>query len=283
MNLCALMVVRNEDWVLEASMRAALSWCDAITILDHASIDNTPEIIEALQKEFPDRIQSNRDNATIWAEMGHRMGVLQVARVRFHPTHMAMIDADEILTANYRDKIRGIIEPLPESTVIRVAMVPTWRTLDQFRDDGSVWCGSMLSVAFRDHRDLGWWSSGGYEHHNRNPRHSTYTDCWKNKRDGGVMHLQFANWTRLLQKHVWYRMMEHVRWPGRNTTSTLNKTYDQALNEAGIGFSPIPASWWGPEKSLITFPETTWFDTEIKGMLEEFGRARFDGLDLKGY
>ena len=55
------------------------------------------------------------------------------------------------------------------------------------------------------------------------------------------MHLQFANKRRLLAKHVWYRMIEHLRWPGRTPVTVLNSKYDQALDETDIHLAQI----WG--------------------------------------
>lgn len=98
------------------------------------------------------------------------------------------------------------------------------------------------------------------------------------------MHLQFANRRRLLAKHVLYRMVDHVRWPGRETVKQLNWKYSQAL-EPPDKVSPVPDEWWGAGgiQNEINLGGKPYQENEIIGMLQRYGPGAFEGLDLKGF
>src|SRR4029077_11804069 len=117
--LIALMPARNEDWILGLSARVALCWCDELAILDHASDDGTPAIIEDLSREFRGRMIALREENSKWDEMGHRQALLNAARAAC-ATHIALIDADEILTGNLLGSIRGMTERMPYGSILQL-------------------------------------------------------------------------------------------------------------------------------------------------------------------
>lgn len=286
MKLVALMVVRNEEWVIEASLKAALRWCDGVQVYMDRCSDRTHEIVYNLQKQHEGRINTaNQGDAAYWNEMELRQRSLDIGR-NMGGTHFAIVDADEILTANLLPVIKTWFLHLSPGQLLDLPMIPT-RTLDRYQDDDSVWSRAYLTVGFRDapglsHRP----ASDGYQHHNRPP-----FGCLPNRMrpleglaaHGGAMHLQFANPRRLLAKHVLYRMVDHLRWPGRETPAQLNFKYSQALQPPGK-LSACPAEWWaGYDKDSITLDGVPWQEDEIRRLLAEHGRGAFEGLDLKGF
>src|SRR5882724_7954080 len=116
MNLVGIMPVRNEDWILGLSLRVALMWCDEVLVLMHQCTDRTSDIIEEVSKENCGCIWLRVDD-TQWDEMRHRQMMLDFARKSTglkiaSATHIALIDADEILSANLLPTIRGHVERL---------------------------------------------------------------------------------------------------------------------------------------------------------------------------
>jgi hypothetical protein len=99
MKLIGLMPVRNEDWCLGLSLRVALLWCDEVVVLLHACTDRSANIVAAIQSENPGRIVVRTHRHECWTEMAHRQQMLEIARGA-DATHIAMIDADEILSGN---------------------------------------------------------------------------------------------------------------------------------------------------------------------------------------
>jgi glycosyltransferase involved in cell wall biosynthesis len=284
MKLIAVMPCRSEAWILRASLEAALKWVDGIVLLDHASIDETPAIIKAAADAYPNRIFCVREDDPSWPEMTHRERLLEMAR-EAEATHIALIDADEILTANLLSSIRGWFEQLQPGQLIEVPML-AMRDLDHYQDDQSVWSGAMLTLGFCDSPNLNWKAAeDGYQHHSRPPYGcigARYQPIRK-KDEGGVMHLQFSNTLRLRAKHILYRMIDRLKWPERETVDHLNWKYDLAL-QPPTQLRTIPYSWWdGYHKELIDLNGVPWHEEEIRRLLREQGHGPFEGLDLKGF
>jgi len=284
--LVALTCARSEDWILGVSMRVALEWVDAVVLLDHRSEDSTQAIAHDLLSEHgPDRVRYLRRDDDVWPEMAHRQLMLEVAR-EMGATHLALIDADEIVTANWLPDLRTAVERLSPLETLALWMVPVWGDARHFRDDDSIWSHAYLTLAVGEDPGLAWQDrEDGYCHHARAPRGAKPAAQLGDRTSGGVMHFQFLNRRRLLAKHVWYRMIEHLRWPGRQTPDQLNAKYDAALNEAGMRLSELPSPWLDVYRPLLdrhlNLDATPWYEGAISDLLATHGRSYFAGLDLK--
>jgi glycosyltransferase involved in cell wall biosynthesis len=66
MKIIGLCLIRNEDVFIEQAIRNSYDFCDHIHIYDHASTDNTPEILQRLSAELPKitvkRIEDTRES-----------------------------------------------------------------------------------------------------------------------------------------------------------------------------------------------------------------------------
>jgi hypothetical protein len=287
--IIGLMLVRSEEWVIGCSLRAALDWCDAVVVYLDRCIDRTEQIVMDIQKEFSGGrvIVGVHGPSEHWEEMGLREQTLKLGRMA-SGTHFAIIDADEIVTANCLPHMRNWAKSLAHRQLLDLPMVPVWNSLDLMRDDDSDWTRSRLTVAFRDHPDLMFSTpAGAYQHHDRPPKNckkAVEERMWPiDKYQGGGMHLQFANQRRLLAKHVLYRMVDHLRWPNRESIETLNRKYDNALS-APKKLTDIPKDWWGSyRKDLISLDSVPWQEEEIRRLLKAHGEQAFSGLNLYGF
>ncbi|MFF4607536.1 glycosyltransferase family 2 protein [Streptomyces sp. NPDC001339] len=290
MNLVGCMLVRNEAWVLDCSVRAALRWCDRVVVVDHASTDDTPELLRRIRAEVgADRLRiESWPDPSRWDEMAQRQRLLELAR-EVGATHCALVDADEVLTANLLPHIRGWIEALAPGQVLDLPLIPVWRDLYHFRDDESEWCRHFVSIAVADRPNLHWTPApgDGYQHHHRAPRGAvggmvpTPVVAWEG---GGLMHLQWACWERLLWKHRVYKMFEQLRWPDRQRVAELDAKYSRALDERGIRRSKVPDGWWkGHRPELIDLDHTPWYVEECRRLWTENGPEAFAGLNLWGW
>ncbi len=290
MNIIGLMPVRNEDWVLGLSARAALMWLDHLIILDHASVDRTFDVIEELMHEIPGRVTWLRERDAEWEEMRHRQRLLENARAR-KATHVALIDADEVLTGNLLPRIRAWIGETPAGVCFQLPMFCMRDSLEEAHSSG-VWGRAMVSFAFKD--DSVWhWSSeerDGYDYHHRHPMGQPFISQAPVPRHvGGVMHLQFVNPRRLRAKQALYKMQEVTRWPERFTAAAINARYDLAVYGGARGetwsLRKVPASFWEPYSlSGINLSEETvpWQETECERLWKVHGQSAFAGLDLFG-
>jgi hypothetical protein len=284
MKLVALMLVRNEDWVLGLSARAALMWCDAICFYLHNCTDGTHDILDRLETEYSGRIFRawNRDEG--WPEMDMRQALLEQGRAA-GGTHFALVDADEVLTANLIPVICDRVEALAPRHALELPMAATWRSIWRYRDDQSVWSKAWLSLAVCDHPDLTWKPNReGYQHHHRLPYGIAYRRHEGAHGTGGVMHLQFADWRRLVAKHALYQMHEAVNYPEIPHEKLFWK-YTQATDEGGLRTTQVPLDWWSLYSQwlpLLRLGGIPWHEARARELWNLHGKEKFAGLNLFG-
>jgi len=293
--IAGMMMVRNEEWIVGLSLRAALMWCDCVIVLDHGSTDNTVEIVHEIgcEDENKGRVWLLKRYAGTWHEMAFRDEMLTAARA-FAATHAAIIDADEILTANLVGEVRELVADTGPNDVLELPMIPAWRSLDHYRDDRSVWSRAQLSTAVGMSDRLRYMTRGseGYDFHNRIPAGALngggrLCHPLNGLAGGGVIHAQFANWPRLLWKHTLYKMIEVLRWPGRESVAAVNAKYEVALDERGIALTEFPPEFLAEYRDRgwldrVDLADEPWQRREAMRLLDEHGRDRFGGLRLRG-
>ena len=277
------MPARNEELCLGLSLRVALRWCDEAVVLDHASTDETPAILATVGAENPGRVTVLTETDGTWREMEHRQRLLDAARAR-GATHIAIVDADEVLTGNLVDHVRDHIGALAAGRFLRARMLAMWRAHDQYRADGSVWSNREdLALAFPDWPQLSWHSDNGYDHHHRAP-YGLHPLGLFLPAGGGVMHLQFASWRRLVAKHALYKMQERLRWPAKSVPF-IDALYSQALDETRLGTRAVQPGWWKPYRDLLPhlkLDHEPWQEAECRRLWADHGAATFAGLNLYG-
>jgi hypothetical protein len=286
MKITGLMPARNEQWCLGLSARVALMWCDELVVLDHASTDDTPDILQAVSREHPGRLTVLTETDPTWAEMAHRQRLLEAARER-GATHCAIIDADEVLTGTLLKQLPRMFGTLARrGRCISVPMFNMHRGLTQYRSDSSIWSRRTATVGFADMPALCWQSVNGYDFHHREPYNSIpgpRAICAPSV--GGVMHLQFADWRRLTAKHALYKMQEVIRWPGRKAVAKVDQMYSLALDETVCATQPAPAEWWVPYAHLMKHyhqNEEPWQERVCRELWAQHGPEKFAGLNLFG-
>lgn len=283
MHLIGIMPCRNESWVIGLSLRAALLYCDDVIVLLHACTDHTSEIVYDVGDEHPGRVHVISETCMDWPEMGHRQRLLEEARKR-KATHVAIVDADEILTGNLLPTIRDQIKQMPPGGVLHVGMPCIWRGLNQYRVDRCIWSNRYdLALAFCDRPDLTWAPTNGYDHHCREP-HGSRVALRAYGMDGGVMHLQWASWRRLVAKHALYKCIERIKYPEK-PVGAIERLYSLALDERGLETRATPAAWWAPYERIrpyIDMGAVPWQESEVRRLWKLHGADKFDGLSLFG-
>ena len=105
LKIVGLMTVRNEDWILGLTLRAAMLVVDEMIVLDHASRDRTRAIIEEVAGEWPGRLHYRREDDPVWREAAIRQRLLEEGR-ELGATHFWVVDADEMVTGDLVPFIR---------------------------------------------------------------------------------------------------------------------------------------------------------------------------------
>lgn len=295
MKVVALMPVRNEAWVLGFSARVALMWCDEIVFASHWPEDRSHDIMNELAADYPGRVTIREDRSQQWHEMRQRQMLLECARER-GATHIALVDADEVLTANLLDGggfghccPKGMIET--GSGVLQLPGYNLRGSLNRYHSNG-IWANRWFSVAFSDDKRLHW---GGDKFHQREPRgmklelHRPIAQG-----EGGVLHLWGVSERRLVAKHSWYKVTERIRFPEK-AVSEIDRMYNLAIKgefkqptwgtPATWTYAEVPEAWLSPYARLMQYLDidaTPWQEEETRRLVREHGREAFNGLDLFG-
>jgi len=283
MNLVGTMLCRNEDWIVGLSARAALMWLDHLIILDHCSSDGTHDILVQLQQANRGKVTLLYEHDPTWKEMEYRQRMLDEAR-RLKATHVAVVDADEVLSGNLISAIRPPISMMGPTHDLAPPWVGLRGSINQYHIDG-IWGDNWVSTAFLDNPQYHWKSRNGYDFHHRRPMGLTMQTFrpWK-QGEGGLMHLQFVSDRRLRAKQACYKMQEVLRWPGREPVSVVDARYNPAVYSTGK-MAEVPAEWWEPYQKWMEHLHVDaepWQEKQCKAWMSEHGKERFKGLDLFG-
>lgn len=291
MKIVALVACKNEEWILGFSLRVALQWVDTVLLCDNDSTDRSNQIAHEIGREYGKRRITVRHwhDTQYWNEMDMRQYMLEEAR-SLGATHLALVDADEFITANIANRMRDWVGTLSDGQILTLPMVPLWRSLQKYRDDQSVWSRAWLTTVVKDKPGLCWKPEGGYHFHKRTPygsmdQESQWVRPLNDKRQGGNVHAQFANWARLKAKHRWYKINETLRWPDRLEVQEVDRKYNQALDESDIDLKDTPIDWLGPYEQWyrhLVLDGPAWHDEECKRLITIHGAEKFTGLNLWG-
>lgn len=301
MKLVGIMPVRNEDWILGFSLRVALKWCDAVCLQLHSCVDRSEDIMLAVAGEDASRVCWHSVHEVGWNEMSNRQKLLDAARW-IGATHIALIDADEVLTANLLPGIRGIVEATPSSIMLDLplynlrAMGNSFAVIDKGVQDGwkqkmafpnyhanGIWGQRWIATAFEDRPELNW---QGDQFHHREP----FGCNWRRSRPiaqdgGGVMHFWGASERRLRAKHALYKITERIRFPRKRITE-IDEYYNLAIIPRKYWtFKAIRPEWIEPYGDLMRYLDVDrepWQEVESKRLYQQYGAKLFDGLDLFG-
>ncbi len=233
------MVVRNEAWVLRASIAAAQSWLNELIVLVHDSTDATEQIVRDSGATY------STINSPEWDEAIYRGILLESGRAA-GGTHFAIIDADEVLTTAAAASIRDMAAQLSPGQLLRLPWIHCWRSLNQYRCDESPFGNARVPFLFRDDPSLNYApDADGYQLHKRVPDGTSPVEIWRRDDGMGVLHLQHANWNRVVAKQKRYAEIEQRRW------GYVRANYAGTTDETGLVTQPIPPEWWPVDPNLI--------------------------------
>jgi len=277
--IVGLVPARNEAPFIEQCLRALSLYADAIVYLDDASTDNTVEIVQSLAKAC------NIEKIIVkekWYrdEPGDRNKLLQAGR-EIGGTHFIVIDADEMLTANFLEDnfLREQILKLQPGEKIKLNWIQLWRSLDHYRFDGSVWTNNYKDFIFCDDGTACYNSE--FIHTGRTPPMKGKVFTYKGYQHG-MLHFQFVNWRNLLIKQAWYRCLEKIRLPDKSDTA-INQRYAPSKDEKDLGTLPSPSYWFDGysffDPTVCNRPEG-WREKQMLGWFAEYGEDFFRGLDI---
>lgn len=295
MKLVGMMPVRNEAWCLGLTLRAALMWCDEMVVWLHACTDDSKRIVQDIAKETQ-RVKELWCATLKWDEMAHRQHMLMHAQ-SMGATHLALIDADEILTGNLVGSVRPYIERLALSGSLQVpGYYLRGDSVTQYHSNG-VWGNRIVSLAFRNEAALHY--NVKEQFHHTHPFGVEFRPYRPLKLDeGGRMHLWGVTERRLRARHALYKVTERLRWPTKPTQDIELMYNDWRSPEDNVKhwphmkdwgkpwtFTDTPRAWWEAYEPLMQYLQvdtTPWQIAEIQRLVAQHGADTFKNLDLFG-
>ena len=307
MKLIGLCPVRNEDWLLGLSLRAMLMWMDEVIVLLHACSDRSEQICNEVEREYPGRVLVLKNSNPVWTEMEHRTAMLQSARER-GATHCAILDADEILTADllcrigdvetvrgatdHAPRIRTLVKNLRPGQILRLPGYNLRGGIHRYHSNG-IWGNREFSTAFADAPGLGWY---GDKHHSREPQGSSPVPTMIQQGAGGIVHLWGASERRLRAKHQSYRINDHLHFPDipahelnlqynlwRSPADCARKYPNQPQWHAPWEYKSVPTEWldrYQPLMKYLDMNSVPYQEEYCRRLVAQYGRERFAGIDL---
>lgn len=291
--IVATVLYRLDAWSLRLALLSALEWCDAVVVGVHEpgsvfAIDPGWEIVQDVAAKHPGRVRVCTFDGAMWSEMHMRQRLLDDARHNFGATHIAIVDADEAITADEVPGLRDEVLGLLPGECLDVPMVSPWGNLSHARVDGN-FGGAKITVAFADAPGLAWANAAdGYCYHNRKPRGAWTRSVLDCPPTSGCFHLQYLSRERLACKAAYYKMIERIQFPDREESSpaALNAKYDWAIGpDPALGtYRGIDDARWaypfGDGRNLVDPHAFPWQGWGCRAMLDAHGAAPFMALDL---
>lgn len=295
--IVATILCRLDQWSLRLALRSALEWCDEVVVGIHepggAVYDPCWMVIAELTRDpaLANRIDVVALGDATWDEMDMRQSLLLRAR-ELGATHIAIVDADEAVTADLVPTIRSHVTALRPKQALDLRMVSPHHGgspasgLDCARCDG-IFGVAKITLAFGDDPSLAWKNAeDGYCYHNRPPRGLTDRAFLASNDTSGVFHLQYASLTRLACKAAYYKIIERMKFPDRDASQPgpLNEKYDWTLKDDGEEYVPIPLSRWsytfGDGRDFVDLMEVPWQAYAVRALVGRVNPSVIEGLDL---
>jgi len=278
--LVGLVPVRNERIMITQCLQALAKFTDAIVVLDDCSIDETVEIIEALADECHVEKIIKKEH---WYrdEPGDKNMLLQAGR-KIGGTHFIVIDADEMLTANFMEdnKLRKMVSQLQSGDSLALCWIQLWRAVDYYRFDDSVWTWNYKSIIFADNKTASYDSE--FIHTMPIPSGLQGRKLKLKGYKYGLLHFQFVNWRNLLVKQAWYRCLERIRYIYKSSRE-INNRYAASKDERSLALEPSKLEWFAGydffDSSIFDEPEL-WREKQVVEWFNQYGKSHFKNLDI---
>ena len=280
MRIVGMMAAREESWVLNLSIRAALSWCDHLVVLIHTLDEKTRKLVLDLPEDLQKRMTPMVVKDPKWDEMAHRQAMIDVAR-REEPTHLAIVDADEVASVPLRRNMQNIASMLKPGQITAVPL-KNLRNGWNYHANGLWGANRQVSVLWADTPAMRY---AGDTFHSREPLGNT--GVWFLWDQAPVVHFWGYSERRLVAKHKAYKVTERLRWPEKRV-----EDIEDMYNWATLGMpGEVPSTWrfeavpqaWIPdaERALVGGDEDLWQEAYVREMIAEHGRAYFEGLTIE--
>jgi glycosyltransferase involved in cell wall biosynthesis len=235
MKTIVLMPVKNEDWIIESTLKNTSPFVDHIIVADQRSTDSTIEICKKFNNvEIIQNPYEGHSNMVRWL-------LLEEARKYGNGNLIICIDADEMISPNAITEMKNLVNNrhAPPGFIFKFKWIQLWKDASHYLDVG-VWKNNFKYIAFVDNAGI-----------NEYPKEVVVNDHTTRVPDSQVagsmnvslplLHFNFVAWKRNQIKQAWYRCTELIA--GKRNAKRINNTYSvtsPSLKNEGL---PIETRW----------------------------------------
>lgn len=277
--IVALMQVRNEENIIEQSLRILTLHCDAIVVLDDGSDDSTCDIITNLQQQIPSIVllKNTVSSRIDGYESQNSQKLLNYGRF-IGGTHFIVLDADEMFSSNclLGGILRTKILSLQPGDSLSMHIVHPVESINFYKSNlrlkvRYIFCDSPLANYSQK-----WLHSSRIPDGLTGNTNTTLLDS----HEYVILHFTRFNWKNLKLKYAWYSFLERIRNPEKKV-SDINAAYNLSAYDT-IEKAQANPSWFKYYKcfdeSAFNKPDL-WRKRELKLWLALYGENYFSGLD----
>ncbi len=276
MKIIALLMVKNESWILPTYLSGMKDLADEVIAIDDGSTDDTKHILQNAGAIV-------LENHEVWKsgtpEFSMRQRLLEEGRKR-GGTHFICLDADEAFSLPFRQHGREIISQLKPGQKLLMQWMFLWKDPYIFIDDKrSLFKDNYKDLVFCDSQDLQ--HSFAFMHVGRTPGLTTDQNSIRlEPQTGACLHFTFVNWNRCMLKQAWCRCSDLIHEPGRYVK--INNKYYFPEKNPGFKFSPIPKEWFEGlvmPANIENLPPS-WHLKTVISFFDRFGIENFEPLEI---
>lgn len=272
MKVIVLMPTKNEEWIIDSTLKTLSAFADHIIIADQHSTDRTRKICANYPKvRVVDNHETCHSNKVRWL-------LLDEARKMPGENLILCVDADEMIS---KSSIQKVLEKAAEAgpgTAFSFPWIQLWKNTSQHRIDGA-WNRNFKIAGFYDGRTTDYQRTFVInDHTNRVPLNQ---EAGIIAMEAPLLHFQFAAWNRTRIKQAWYRCSELIATPGAERR--INQKYSPSDDSETVKTESVPSSWtegiFLPEQEVLQDTDDA-RKKEILGWFDKYGILFFEGLQI---
>lgn len=273
MKIIALMLVKNEEWILRTSIPQLWCFADEILALYTPSTDRTAELLQSFGVQIKEQPYYPTDYS-LWRQM-----LLDWGRQR-GGTHFIWLDADEAFTSNMLTEFRNDVGRLKPGQKLALQWLCLWKDARKYRQDGSAWSGLYKDFVFCDDGTSAF-TGGPIFGEARTPGSNT-PDHWIKLplEEGGVLHFQFVPFERFQMKQAFRRCLEFS--VDKNSPAQINMKHAITMDDEKAQCVDIPQEWLD---GIVGIDELKnigvgWYYDSIREFFDDKGIKFFEPLQI---
>ncbi len=262
--------VKNEAWILDRFLQCASLWADHIIVADQGSDDGSQQIALRYSK-----VTLLENTVAEYNEFQRQQMLIEAARRIPGKRLLVALDADEFLTANWRDSPEwDSVLRCAEGTVVR------FRRINIMPDFADCWAPTHYPYGFMDNGDA---HQGSLIHSARVPVRETSPSL--RLLAVQVLHYQFLDWERMSSKHRWYQSWESLNLPQKSPVKIF-RDYHLMYGLPASGKEPFQREWiagyeeQGIDMTSLKKEAYYRWDKDVFLWIGEHGASRFRTLDI---